>query len=298
MSKILHLIVLIVMLLAHGPALAAKGEPDPMNNPVLASIAKLGTKLYYLGTRAGLDGWFIFKDNRMQILYSTPDKKHALVGALFGENGENITAAQVQSLMNSNLELSALVTNAAAKEQVNATAVKAGLDPNNLTSIAAGNIPTAPTASPGEQLVKELAASSGVVLGEGSSQVFMIMDPNCPHCQKTWRALRESVVKNQLQIFMVPIGAKDSDNERAAARLLRSADALQVWDKYVEGDKSQLAGVADPNALSAVRANHILVDRWNITATPYLVYRDKLGKVKVLQGEPDKVSAVLTDVAP
>ena len=124
----------------------------------------------------------------------------------------------------------------------------------------------------------------------------MVMDPRCPHCQATWNAFRNVVMKGSLHIRMIPIAAPGSDNERAAAMLLGVADPLNAWDKYVAGDKTQLDGTPPAAALAAVRANHAIIDNWSIQNTPYLVYRAKDGKVKVLQGEPDKLSAVLGDL--
>jgi protein-disulfide isomerase len=154
------------------------------------------------------------------------------------------------------------------------------------------------SASPGERLLHDLSVASTVNVGSPASpEITMVMDPRCPHCQATWKALRDNVMKGSLHIRMVPIGALNSDNERAAAILLTLTDPLSGWDKYVvEGDKTALAGVASPAALAAVRSNHAVIDSWKIESTPYLVYRAKDGKVKVVQGEPDKVSVVLGDL--
>ena len=49
-------------------------------------------------------------------------------------------------------------------------------------------------------------------------------------------------------------------------------------------------------ALDAVRANHVVIDNWNIHDTPYLVYRAQDGKVKVVLGEPEKLTALMSDL--
>jgi len=301
---------LLVIILAAGalsPALAAAPAktaliPDPVANPVLANMIKLGAKLYYLGTRSGLDGWFIVKDGRMQIAYSTTDKKTVVIGAMFGENGESISSSQVKTLADTNPDVTALLSGAAKEQEaIN----QAGSNATSASS-AAAQTPATPMPgvllSPGERLMQELSAAAGVTIGGGAPSsgsmptLFMVMDPNCPHCQATWRALRDSVFKKALQIRMIPIGTEGTDNERAAARLLHVADPLNAWDKYVGGDKTQLAGTPDQPLITAVRANHVLVDNWNIRATPYLVYRAKDGQIKIVQGEPDKIAAVLTDL--
>ena len=127
--------------------------------------------------------------------------------------------------------------------------------------------------------------------------LYMVMDPNCSHCQATWRVLRDAVFKNSLQVELVPIGRNDED-ERAAAQLLKAHDPLNAWDKYVSGDKTQLAGDPDPLALAGVKTNHTFVDRWSIKETPYIVYRAKDGKIKIIAGEPQKLEAMLKDIGP
>lgn len=274
--------------------IAAAATPDPSVNPALSNMLKAGAKLHYLGTRSALDGWLIVKDGRIQIVYSTADKKSVIVGAMFSDSGENITSEQIRTVVEGNKELAATLMGI-TQEQPTPTQ----------TSVA----PTLPApasvtvVSPGERLYQDLSAATGVTLGTGTPKLLMIMDPDCPHCQATWRVLRDAVFKNTIQLRMIPIATAGSDNERAAAQLLHTADPLNAWDKYVgatkgQGDKNQLAGPADPVLVAALRANHTLVDSWHIDQTPYLVYRGKDGKVKVVIGEPEKVSSILSDLVP
>ncbi len=93
-----------------------------MANPVLANIGKLGARLYYLGNRTGLEGWLIVKDGQIQIAYALPNAKQALIGALFGPDGQNITADQIQTLMTMNKEVNALLTSNTYQQQANAAA--------------------------------------------------------------------------------------------------------------------------------------------------------------------------------
>jgi len=264
-------------------------EPNPNNNPMLSQYIKDGIKLYYLGSRSGLDGWFLIKDGQVQVVYTTADNQTILLGALFNTKGESLTESQIAAVTNSHPEIMAAVEQNFNQMQKNA------LQP---TSSAAGQGSFAAPLPPGERLVQELQIAAGVDLGDRKApQLFMIMDPNCPHCQATWKALRDAVFKNTIQIHLIPIGRNDED-ERAAGRLLSSSDPLNAWDKYVSGDKTQLAGNADPMSIGAVKANHTLIDTWSIKETPYLVYRAKDKKIKVLAGEPQKIEALLKDLGP
>jgi protein-disulfide isomerase len=271
---------------------ATPSAPNASANPVLSSLQKSGAKLFYMGNRLGMDGWFIVKDGQVQIIYATPDNKGAMIGALFGQDGENVTTLQVTTLVQNNKEVADLIA-AAQNEQANI--VQAG-NPGAAATTGAGGMPSAPL-SPGERLIHDLEGAATVVVGNPKSpELLMVMDPHCKHCQATWKAMRDAVVKGSLHIRMIPIGDAGSDNERAAATFLGVSDPLDVWDKYVAGDRAQLAATPTAEELAAVRANHTVIDSWSIENTPYLVYRGKDGKVKVVQGEPDKVSSVLGDL--
>jgi thiol:disulfide interchange protein DsbG len=279
--------------------------PDPSTNPVFDFLQKTGAKFYYLGRANDLDGWFIIKDGQVQILYATPDNKAALIGALISGNGDNVTVGQVTELAARNKEVGDLIApgqkqqQAAFSGQPIGSPVQSGMPPLvQIPSMPTTAPSTSPTTSPGERLMHDLASASSVTLGTNTSapEILMIMDPNCPHCQATWKLLRDLVMKGSLQLRLIPIGTSEGDSERAAAMLISSTNPLDAWDKYVAGDKSKLAGTPGAAPLTGVRANHMLIDGWKIDRTPYLVYRSKDGKVKIVEGELTALAAVLTDL--
>jgi protein-disulfide isomerase len=219
-----------------------------------------------------------------------------LIGALFGPDGQNITADQIQMLMTTNKEVNALLTTGANPQGAPGDPMAAAIQTQNaLTAQAANPMPS--LLPPGERLIKDLQNAAGVTVGDSSAPLLlMVMDPDCPHCQATWRALRDAVLKNALQIRLVPIGIQTPEHQRAAAQLLHIANPLLGWDKYVAGDKSQLSGTPDASLIAAIKANEALVDSWHIQMTPYLVYQAKDGKVKIVEGEPEQPAALLSDI--
>lgn len=281
---------------------------DPAKTPALATILKLGAKAYYLGQSGGLDGWLIVKDHDIQIVYTFNDAKYVFIGAMFSENGENMTAFQLRNFLSNNKEIAAAMASAGPNKEVAAliaqpSVPQTGLpQPADIAAAAPPNLAAYKEAlakiPAGERLLFDLRAARGVMLGSNNDapEIMMVMDPNCPHCQATWQALRNIVFAMKLRVRLIPIGDPNSEDERAAAILLSSPDPLNAWDKYVVGDKAQLAGSPNSAAIAGVQANRLLVDNWKINMTPYLVYRDKSGKVKVVQGEPEKFSALLSDL--
>jgi hypothetical protein len=81
-----------------------------------------------------------------------------------------------------------------------------------------------------------------------------------------------------------------------AAQLLVSKNPLEAWDKYAGGDQKALDGAVDEIALKAVVANLNLVSKWNIKGYPYIVYRGKDGRIKIVQGRPERMAAILLDL--
>ncbi|MDE2030418.1 MAG: hypothetical protein KGI97_07650, partial [Alphaproteobacteria bacterium] len=230
---------------------------------------------------------------QVQIAYATPDDKGAMVGAMFGQDGENITVSQIRTLMQTNKDVGNLI---ASMKKEEAAISSVGSPPPKSTPASASALPSTPL-SPGDRLIRDLQSASTVVVGNPSSpEILMVMDPHCHHCQETWRALRASVLAGEVHLRMVPIGVKGTDNERAAAIFLMSADPTSTWDKYVTGNRSLLSGKPTAAALAAVRANLKLATSWHISGTPYIVYRAKNGEIKIINGTPDNAAALVADV--
>lgn len=282
----LRLALLCCCLLLSVQSAAIAKDPDPRSNPALASLLVQGVRTYYLGNEGGVDGWFLMKDGQVQMAYTLPNGKDTIVGAMFGADGMNTTAKQVKALTDAHPEIVAEINKRAGQAPMGGTTAAGVMSPLG-----------EPSLSPGEKLIQELSGAKIVALGNASApSVFMVMDPNCPHCKATWRLLRDFVVTNKLRLMMIPIAEPGSDNERAAAQLLRAPQPLAAWDAHVGGDKNALAGVADQAQIAAVQGNHILTDRWKINMTPYIVYRARDGQIKIVKGEIKQLAAVVADL--
>lgn len=277
-------------------------EPDINAIPILASVVKMGGKLYYLGERSGLNGWLIVMGGRVQMIYATADGKSTLIGALFTGDGDVVTAAQVRALMDSNKEVSNLLSGAAKQEsdlaQVGGSSDGAVSLPSAGAPVASGKGAVAPVAlSPGERLVQDLQTMAGVTLGGTKApQLFIVVDPANPQVQTVWKELRESVQKSEIQLRLIPIAGAGTPEERALSLLLQSPTPGELWDKYIGGDKTALSGAADDIFVRAIRNNQRALERWKVKTTPYIVYRAKDGTIKVVQGRPERMATILTDL--
>lgn len=283
---------------------ASARAPDIANVPALGNLVKSGAKLYYLGERSGLHGWFIIKEGQIQMIYLSPDKQTVVVGAMFSAHGENVTTPQISALAQTNSDVSQLLNGPAEQQKEVIMAGNQGGaasvpgDAVASQSKEANGLPTAPL-SPGERLVQDLKASASVILGKADgSELMMVVAPGCPNCKKTWVELRDSVKAGKIQVRIIPVyNSTGTDERRVAAQLLKVQDPLSAWDRLADGDVTGLAGTPDEAALRAVQANLSIVAKWNIQGYPYLVYRGRDGRVKIVQGRPERMAAVLSDLS-
>ncbi|HAX92005.1 MAG TPA: hypothetical protein DCY07_07345 [Rhodospirillaceae bacterium] len=278
--------------------------PNTDEIPALSNMVKSGAKLYYMGERSGMHGWFIMKNGQIQMVYLSPDKQSVLIGGLFSARGENVTTPQISMLSERNEDIKKILTGTAQQQQ---EIMKAG-EQDGAGSVAAGSnnasakkeadaIPSVPV-SPGERLIQDLKSAAGVTLGQNEeAELMMIAAPGCPNCKKTWQELREYVKTNKVQVRLIPVyNSVGGEESRVAAQLLKVANPLEAWDRFVEGDVTALAGDPGEMAIKAVVANLNLVTKWNIQGYPYLVYRGKDGRIKIVQGKPERMAAVMMDV--
>ncbi len=280
--------------------------PDINTIPVLRKIVESGGKLYYLGERSGLNGWFIVKGGQVQMIYLSPDRKTALVGGMFTDQGDNVTGVQIKELSSREKAIYELLYGTGQRQNqiLAAGSVEGGVtalasdataapapDPNS------SGIP-AVSLSPGDRLYQDLEAAAGVTLGKPEApEILIIVAPKCPNCKGTWRELRDAVKAGQARVRLIPVyNSTGGEEAEEAAQLLRAKDPLEAWDKYVEGDKSAMGDKPDETAIKAVVANLKIVSKWNIKGYPYLVYRNKEGKIKIVQGRPERMAPVLVDL--
>ncbi len=320
--RILDAVVLSLLIGAVGPALAQtvpvqeegvstpslfklEGTgPDISGLPFIQSLAKTGATFHYMGERSGLESFLLVKRGQIQMLYITPDKKSVLIGGLFTDEGEMVTSAQLESLMKRDKKVAAIMQGG-GRQSIDI--IRAGMKQGGVAEVSGddssekvetiGDLPLMPS-SPGERLVMDLKASSGVILGNTKApEVLMVVSPNCTFCKGTWDGLKEAVKKGDLQVRLIPISRNpEGDEIRIAAQLLRAKDPLVAWESYLSGNKDALAGEPDKAAYRAIVANRVMTDRWNIIGTPYLVYRSKDKNIKIVQGKPERTAAILADL--
>lgn len=257
--------------------------PDTSKIMFIENLRRIGATIYYMGEALGLNSWLAVKDKQLQILYTTPDQRAVLMGALLSAEGANISQQQMMALAARHPQVAAVL-----REGQGAT-VQIADDKE---------VPLAPDAPPSEQLYADLARATHVTFGKPEAPlVYMVMDVHCRHCVEAWKAFEPHIDAGRVRLAMIPVNALGAQSEVDAANWLNTKDPRDAWKKHVAGDKNVLKiGDADPDKENKVYANTLLIARWKIDKTPYFFYRGANGKVRLVAGKPQDVAALLDDL--
>jgi thiol:disulfide interchange protein DsbG len=143
-----------------------------------------------------------------------------------------------------------------------------------------------------EKFWGDLASSAWVAQGpetkDAKSIMYVFEDANCGFCHLTWKAL-DPYTKVGLQIRWVPVAFLAPDSMPKATALLAAKDSnAAIAESHANFGKKleDSAPVVDGALKAKVEANGKLMDQWEFSGTPVLVYKDKDGKVRTKAGVP------------
>ena len=257
--------------------------------PPIKTLVENGAVAKYLGKDQGLDGWVTFKDGQEQYFYVTPDGQGIVMGLLFNAHGDALTIRQIEQLR--------------AKEGP-AIDKLAGVTPQTTTQNAAPipatktTTPAKPSSAKSEQFFNDISSSNWVAIGDANAPAFYaFIDPQCPHCKDMIKAFGNAgaINKKQIQLRLIPVGLMSEDSLYQAAYLIGAPDAAASLLKLAYGDAKAVPVDKNQSTLG-VQKNLTLMQKYKIDVTPFAVYRDKAGQVKILRGVPKNIAALIADL--
>lgn len=290
------------------PVLAETAQPDvpaPIQNLVSG-----GAQLRYLGEDYGLNGWLVLKNGQEQYFYSTKDGQAVMMGILFNNKGDTVTLKQINELRKK--EGPAIDKLAGYESSVPAAAdTKAPLQ-STAPAAVEGSVPTsvsqdftnpealikAAVKPKSEQLFDGVENANWIALGAKSAPViYTFIDPECPHCHDFIQNVRKSGYLEQglIQMRLIPVGVLTENSLTEAAYLLASPNPEKELYAHLDGDKNVLLTDKSVNT-QGVQRNIKLMQDWKLDVTPFSVYRARDGKVKILQGVPDDLKKIITEL--
>lgn len=263
---------------------AAQQQRDPKLPPPIQTLQDEGAQIRYLGRDLGMDGWIAIKGGKEQYFYATPDGKAIVLGLLFDADGKIVTMRQVKELQDKSGDVLGFLA-----EELPERADAAD---------RFSKLPSTEFKTPSEQMFDDVAASNWIPLGkEGAPVIYSFMDPQCPHCHAFMKDIKANYIDNGLiQVRMIPVGFKEQSKAQAAF-LLAAPVPQDRWYKHLEGDETALPASPQINQ-QGVERNMAVMQSWKLDVTPLTVYRSRDGGVKIVQGRPQNIPALLADLPP
>ena len=242
-------------------------------------MAEQGAQIRYLGNDLGLQGWLTVKDGQVQYVYVTPNQEAYIAGVLLDRNGEIITTQQIETLASRETTIFETVASTETPQQAPAATSSGG--------------------SPAEQLYAAFEGADWFEIGSAEAPlVYALIDPDCEHCHAFVEALLEADAYNtkRIRTRLVPVGITSAESLQRAAFLVRAPNAGDAFLRHLGGDMTAIPR-NDNGDTQAVISNMTLIQNWNLTETPFIVYRSGAGEVKIIRGKPQNINTLLSDLS-
>ncbi len=251
--------------------------PDPISN-----LAKDGAQIRYLGREYGFDAWVTVKAGQEQYFYVPPGGDGFVMGLLFDNDGRVVTVDQVRRLREKG---DSLLDSLADMDEFR---------PNQENKDSRFAFKT-----PAERLYYDMEQSNWVPIGYANAPfLYMVMDPQCPHCKALITDLREGgyLDRGKIQLRMMPVGFS-SKSKAQAAYFMAAPNPEELLMRHLDGDETALP-VNDEINQQGVDHNNSIMQSWKFDVTPMLIYRDKKNQVKIVRGRPRDLETMIEDLHP
>ena len=220
---------------------------------------------------SGLTGWVLSLDNQFTLVYTTPDQRTLISGALISEEGDNLSELYAQQYFPKPditlLEDATFISTGASKEQSILDSVAEtikGMDTSNKSD----------TANLDDQ-------------DNPHRVVYAFFDPSCTFCHLVWKALQPYIDKD-VEVRWIPVAFLSPESRDKAAAILQHSSPE---DKFAESmrlfnTEEQPQSPAKETTRRQLQSNMKLMQRFGIQGTPGLVWQDDNGELNIRSGMP------------
>jgi thiol:disulfide interchange protein DsbG len=282
------------------PAFASSDKKLPPIPLPIQNLVDEGAQIRYLGRDNGLDGWVTMKQGQQQYFYVTQDQQSIIMGVLFNAKGDAVTLRQVNELRTKEGPAIDILAGfpPPTRPDDSSSAALAAPDFNDPASVARATAAAAATSSKSDQLYAAVTAANWISLGRADAPViYSFIDPECQHCHDLIQDVRKSglLEKGQVQLRLLPVGIISEESLQEAAYLLAAPNAAELLYQHLDGKPGVL--LADPSVnTQGVQRNMALMQDWKFDVTPFSIYKDTSGKVKILRGRPNDLKKVVAEL--
>ena len=312
-AEMKNILILSILTLVATSGLVKAQTSSPALPDYLKKLQDAGAQIQYIGNDLGLDGWMTVKDGNRQYVYVTPNQEAYMVGILLNRQGTLITADQVDRFIKSNPsyiedQVQKHLSQGATANTTTNTSPVSQTPSSPSTNVATTNASPAPQVnnqdqaidptSPSEQLYATLERGNWVEIGSASAPtIYAFVDPECPHCHQFIQDLRDQGAydANKVKTRLLPVGIMGKDSLYEAAALIEAPSPKEAFFAHLDGDEFALP-VDESVSIQKVEKNMSIMQEWELDVTPFIIYRNNTGEVKIIRGRPKDMEALYRDI--
>ncbi len=143
-------------------------------------------------------------------------------------------------------------------------------DSNNSTLTSVQNQPSA------YDIVSKDAKGFSVGSTMSSNAVYVMFDPQCPHCASLWQA--SLALHNKVKFIWIPVAFLNSKSKPQGAAILGSTNSLAAMTLHENSLQAGTGGIELPNHISieidiAISKNTDLMNTVGANSVPYIIAR-------------------------
>ena len=222
--------------------------------PLFQNLQASGVKLKFLATSHGLQVWEARKEGDVRLLYLTPDQEALILGNLYNKDGALFSPLPEPQ-----------------KES-----------------------PESPK-DQSQEFLQDLEATKWIALGNASAPVlYVISEPFCDYCLTLMEGLLPFIEQGKVQVRIILVSFLGEKSRNKATFILGHQNPAQAFLAHIKNPRSPVnKGSSDPGLLESLERNKAFMVRWNITTTPFSVFKDKQGHLKVMEGSPESMEKII-----
>ncbi|OPX56317.1 thiol:disulfide interchange protein DsbG [Oceanospirillum multiglobuliferum] len=228
-----------------------------------------------------LTGWVLSLDGQYTLVYTTPDQRTLISGAIINDAGENLSERYARqyfpkpdfTLLEQAAYISVGYQAPVAKAEVpekkpSTTAETASADTNTANNNIEVPVET-PLTEPAQKVV------------------YAFFDPNCPFCQLTWKAFIPYVAQG-VEVRWIPVAFLNASSRAKSAAILQAEQPEDALNESMQtfGSEQQAEASIKDRSRRQLQDNMKLMQRFGIQGTPGIIWLDANNEMQIRSGMP------------
>jgi thiol:disulfide interchange protein DsbG len=134
-------------------------------------------------------------------------------------------------------------------------------------------------AKPGQPYEAVAAQGKGFTVGAmmSANPVYVLFDPQCPHCGHLWEAARP--LQSKVKFVWIPVSIIGTKSAKQGAALLSASNPAEAMEAHEKSILAGTGGMAVPGSVSqeledAVKKNTALFSSLGVESVPYMLARN------------------------